>query len=268
MRAVLRASTLSKLPLLEQLPRTPAEWQPALIGSHAMDGWLDLSYSEAAACCDAMHAVRGVHTLSVGGGSGASEHPGELETGERACTAASSLSTLRSLSLVLESSGGDAVPHCLAQALPRLTQLEALALRWGTHDSAIVQELARPLGLCTSLTRLHLDIATGRESARGLAASLTCLCQLADLALRGSRGDGAAALAQHAGSVTTLTSLDLHRVRMDAGSATDFARGLRHLSQLAALDLSGTCIALDGVVALGHLAGPRPPRRANESRRQ
>ena len=31
LRAVLRASTLSKLPLLEQLPRTPAEWQPALI---------------------------------------------------------------------------------------------------------------------------------------------------------------------------------------------------------------------------------------------
>ena len=37
--AVLRAS---ELPLLEQLPRAPAEWQPAVIGCHAVAGALEL----------------------------------------------------------------------------------------------------------------------------------------------------------------------------------------------------------------------------------
>ena len=59
---VLRAS---RLPLLEQLPRTPAEWRPALIGSHAVAGALALHATEAAACCDAMHAVRDVHSLTL-----------------------------------------------------------------------------------------------------------------------------------------------------------------------------------------------------------
>ena len=60
--AVLRAS---QLPLFEQLPRTPAEWQPAVIGSRTAAGALELSYREADACCDATHAVRGVHTLTL-----------------------------------------------------------------------------------------------------------------------------------------------------------------------------------------------------------
>ena len=44
--AVLRAS---QLPLLEQLPRMPAEWQPAAIGSRGVAGALELSDSEATA---------------------------------------------------------------------------------------------------------------------------------------------------------------------------------------------------------------------------
>ena len=61
-----------RMPLLEQLPRTPAEWQPAVIGSRAVAGALELSYHELTACCNAMHAVRGVHTLTVCKSSGLS----------------------------------------------------------------------------------------------------------------------------------------------------------------------------------------------------
>ena len=60
--AVLRASELS---LLEQLRCTSAERLPAVIGSRVVAGALELSYLAAAACCDAMHAVRGVHTLTL-----------------------------------------------------------------------------------------------------------------------------------------------------------------------------------------------------------
>ena len=49
---VLRAS---RLPLPEQLPRTPAAWRPAVIGSHVEAGALTLDSATAAACCDAMH---------------------------------------------------------------------------------------------------------------------------------------------------------------------------------------------------------------------
>ena len=89
--AVLRAS---RLPLLEQLPRTPAEWQPVAIGSRAVAGALELSYREAAACCDAMHAVRGVQSLCFYW-SEAMEDASGAEAGgaQRACSALASLST-------------------------------------------------------------------------------------------------------------------------------------------------------------------------------
>ena len=60
--AVLRAW---RRPLLEQLPLTPAEWQPALIASHAADGALELDFAMADACRGAVHAVHDVHTLSL-----------------------------------------------------------------------------------------------------------------------------------------------------------------------------------------------------------
>ena len=59
---VLRAS---ELPLLEQLPRAPAEWQPAVISSHAVGGTLALNCSEVVACSGAMHAVHDVHSLTL-----------------------------------------------------------------------------------------------------------------------------------------------------------------------------------------------------------
>ena len=60
--AVLRAW---RLPLLEQLPHTPAEWQPAVISSHAANGDLNLSFAAAAACRGALHAAHAVHSLTV-----------------------------------------------------------------------------------------------------------------------------------------------------------------------------------------------------------
>ena len=246
--AVLRAA---ELPLLEQLPRTPAAWRPAAIGSRADAGVLELSYRELAACCDAMHAVRGVHTLTVCKSFGASEHPREPGTGERACAALSSLSMLRTLRLrrVSSQAWDDAAAVRLAPALPRLTQLEELALRWGSfHDPAV---LARPLGLITTLTRLELYInaAHGQESARVLASGLTCLSQLADLTLC-IRGDRVDALARPLGTLTTLTSLDLSCDRISGTDVEELALGLRHLSRLAALRLTASCVIPCSAAAL------------------
>ena len=53
------------LPLHAKLPRTPAQWQPAVIRSHAADGALTLFDEEAVACSGAMHAVSGVHSLTL-----------------------------------------------------------------------------------------------------------------------------------------------------------------------------------------------------------
>ena len=54
-----------RLPLHEQLPLTPAEFQPAVICTHAVNGSLKLDVATADACHGAVHAVHDVHTLSL-----------------------------------------------------------------------------------------------------------------------------------------------------------------------------------------------------------
>ena len=53
-----------RLPLLQQLAVTPAEWQPAVIGSHTAAGALTLDGTTAAACGDSMRRVHDVHSLT------------------------------------------------------------------------------------------------------------------------------------------------------------------------------------------------------------
>ena len=242
----------SRLPLLKQLQRTPAEWQPRLISSHAVDGALQVTYREAAACCDAMHAVREVHTLTLQW-SDALPDPSEAGPGaQRACAAVTSLPTLRILNAgeSYQTALFGPVAHSLVSALTRLTDLLALRTFWRDASPAV---LARPLGLLTTLTRLHLDIETNccQESALELAPALTCLSRLAHVTLGcGGRGE-VTALGPALGTLTTLTSLDLSgNASVDADAYVNvegvsvcydveaFVHGLRHLSQLAALNLA------------------------------
>ena len=265
---VLRAA---KLPLLEQLRRTPAEWQPAVIGSRAVAGALELSYSEAAACCDTMHAVRGVHTLTL------NTFPRTAETGEpRVCTAVASLSTLRTLKLgqdrdILMSVASP--EHSLLRVLTRVAQLAALEMTWGCDRGSLpaprlvcmpparrrsrrirAASLATtPLCLPITLTRLVLevdDIAYNCENnscTGSLVRGLTCLSRLADLRFRGP-GCGlvhfrgrveAASFDPVLSHLTALTSLQLDRIHVGATGAEALAPRLRRLSRLAHLRMAG-----------------------------
>ena len=199
---VLRAS---ELPLLEQLPRTPAEWQPAVIGSRAVAGALELSYGEAAACYDA----KGATARDAWHAATAESH---------ACTA--SLSTLRALRFCFHD-----------ECLPGSCVLAPLV------DAAV---LARPLCVLTTLTRLDVSVAIGPTGAHTFAAGLTCLSRLADLRVHAlSCGATVAALAPALASLTTLTALHLTHNGMGAGGAEALALALRHLSRLAALGSVG-----------------------------
>ena len=60
--AVLRAS---RLPLREHLLIAPAEWQPAVISSHAEEFVLAIDFATAGMCRDAIWAVSGMHVLSL-----------------------------------------------------------------------------------------------------------------------------------------------------------------------------------------------------------
>ena len=242
--AVLRAW---RAPLLGKLPRTPAEWQPAVIGAEAISGSLDLSYSEAVACCDAMHAVRGVHTLSFCW-SDALVDGSEAEA-ERACTAVASLPKLRTLEVGHDDASlFGPVAHALVSALTRLTELQELSMHW---EDASLAVLARPLGLLTTLTRLDLSIDADycQEGAVLLAPALTGLSCLAYFSLGcGGRGE-VTALGPALGTLTSLTALDLSDSGVDVEAYPDaegvdgyhaakaLALGLSHLSQLATLNL-------------------------------
>ena len=231
--AVLRAA---KLPLLEQLPRTPAEWQPALIDGHVVHGKLELSYREAAACCDAMHAVRGVHALTLRGSATAQDDTEiEAEVIELgACTAVASLSTLRTLNLVQDSAIGATFPVWpLLLALTRLTHLAELVLHCeGFDDDAA---LGLPLCLPNTLTRLHLAVRVDFDSEVPLPGwplllALSRLSQLAELELQWLEDDGADVLGPPLCLPTTLTRLDIFEV--DEETVGKLASGLTCLSRL------------------------------------
>ena len=270
--AVLRAS---EVPLIEQMCCTSAERQPAVIGSRAVAGALELSYSEAAACCDAMHAVRGVHTLTLRmtrnetveadthgddgylwyDDSSDSYSEGylykindEAEVAvERALSAVPTLPELRSLRLLRDKSLSlpPGIPSCseVAGALTRLSQLAEL--KWeGAEDAAAV------LGQLTTLTRLRLSIALNQGSERALASGLTRLCRLSDLAITFHGSVDVASITRCLGSLTALTSLQLWESFMGPTNAAVLARSLCLIPQLAVLSLAVSHVGPEGAEAL------------------
>ena len=259
--AVLRAS---ELPLLEQLLRTPAAWQSAVIDSRAVAGVLELSYREAAACCDAMHAVRGVHTLTLHskGASDAATDVTAAEAGEpRACAAVASLSTLRTLKLCQDGSSAvdDQVPLALLLALTRLSQLAELELRCENVD---LVALAPPLGFLTTLVRLDVsESLVGVEGTGALASALVHLTRLRGLKV------GACvlrALAPALGTLPMLTSLEFvveDEFAIDDDAAETLAPVLQRLSRLVLLKLECIGVDPDGAAAL-----PRPSVTSPRSR--
>ena len=121
--AVLRAS---RRPLREQLPLTPAEWQPAVIGSHAVAGALALHSDQAAACSSAMHAVHDVHTLTLKVSPDGSPRNGRdaRETRRALCTAVATLPSLRTLHLDLAGFHGGGADEAAAVAASNLRSNE------------------------------------------------------------------------------------------------------------------------------------------------
>ena len=245
--AVLHAA---KLPLLDQLPRTPAGWQPALIDSHVVDGKLVLSYRKAAACCDAMHAVRGVHTLTLNVDTTA-EDDTEAEVIELSiCTAMASLSILRTVKLFQGSGIGASFPVWpLLLALTRLTQLAELVLH--CHDVEAAQGL--PFCLPTTLTCLDLAITGDNdENVCKLVSGMTCLSQLTCFRYLGPVRDleDKQVLAPALGHLTALTSLCLDSNYLGSADVEALAAALGRLSRLAALNLAENGLEEAGAAAL------------------
>ena len=253
-----------RLPLLEQLERTPAEWRPAVIDSHAVDGELELSFVTAAACRGAMrdlHAVRSlvVHRHPSGEsdyGSGSSYDPDEVHVEELAFAldVVATMPALRSLQLDFSRIWVIGDEQDLAPALARLSQLAALnlcATFYAVPGAADV--LAESLGELTALTALDLRCNSfWADAAKALAPALCCLSRLAHLDLGHNRvgGTGAAALAQPLSTLTALTALQLCDNSISTAGAEALAPALGRLSRLARLSLTHNNIGADGAAAL------------------
>ena len=139
--AVLRASRMT---LLEQLPCTPAEWQPAVIGSHAVNGELTLDFATAAACQGAMRDLHDVRSLVLDRHQRGGESDCEARRFARGldlqlshaalqdlvCTlnAVATMPALRSVQLDVSHAWVRDIVQQLAPALSRLSQLAALNL--------------------------------------------------------------------------------------------------------------------------------------------
>ena len=250
---VLRAS---RLPLLEQLPLTPAEWRPAVISSHTIDDALTLTGAEAAACCDDMHSVCEVEMLTLNLQASAAAESGAVATSEqhRACSAVAAMPALREL--VATGRMGAAGAASLAPTLSRLSQLQGLGLSSIDMRAGGAAALAGPLGHLTALTWLALDDNdVGADGAASLAPALRQLSQLDFLSLSSNAvgAGGAAALAGPLAHLTALTWLTLDDNDVGAAGAASLAPALRHLSQLAFLKLSSNAVGAGGAAAL---AGP------------
>ena len=159
-RAVLRAS---EVPLLEQLPRTPAGWQPALVRCLVFGGALTLWYHEATACCDVLRALRGVVrslTLRMTDTCQDANEADLPEAGEpRVCTAVTALPQLRTIALIQDEDMVESFPVWpLLLALSRLTRLAELELHWHEEDDGDAV-LGPPPCLPTTLTRLDLVLS-------------------------------------------------------------------------------------------------------------
>ena len=248
------------LPLHAKLPRTPAQWQPAVIRSHAADGALTLFDEEAVACSGAMHAVCGVHSLALEltDRPRKSEYEGKIV--EAACSIVRSQPALQAFALRTQCS----CMASLAPALGRLSQLARLDLSHCRLDhQGSAAHLAEHLGHFTALTFLDLGGNCIRTNGTcTLAQPLGRLTALASLNLRdinlydiGPCNVGARALVEPLGRLTALTFLDLSGNRMGEEGWQTFAPALRRLSRLEHLGLTPSFDPVDEVLAttLGEL---------------
>ena len=236
--AVLRAWQRN---LHEQLPLTPPEWHPELLRSHVTAGELELSCTAAALGCDAMHAVRDVHTATLLLIRGIFAGYDAEETVERLCSALAALRALRSLTFVGRPDPGSV--QLLAPALSQLSQLADFDFRLNNERISAVETalLIASLGCLTSLTSLRFKASDLDDSGvRALAAALSRLSQLAQLGMPDNqigRCD-AAPLASALARLPELTFLDLSTNAL-RDSGVELAQALSRLPQLAHLALDG-----------------------------
>ena len=168
-----------RLPLLQQLPRTPAEWQPAVLRSHTVAGALTLSADEAAACSDAMPAVHGVHSLTLYGFSTNGKRA-ETDT-QRLCRVAASMPTLHSFSATDCETHELACFLAVAPALTSLPQLVCLDLRLRSVTQSEAAAVALALAGLPALTRLSLTSTAPSRcgvGAQDFVPGLRCLSHL------------------------------------------------------------------------------------------
>ena len=258
--AVLRAS---RQPLLEQLPLTPAAWQPAVIGSHAVAGALTLHSDQAAACSSAMHAVHDVHTLSIELSPAGGQRNGRNARGLRRalCSAVATLPALHTLDLDLNGiDGGGADEAAVVATLACLPQLACLTVQRECFSRCTV--LSRTA--FTALTALtSLSITAGYFVAD--VSALSGLSRLAQLSVVGVGDFGSGALAQPLSVLTTLTALHLECMHdaLSSWAVAQLSPALAGLSRLASLELRASNLsdhndaeltaALSGSTALSRL---------------
>ena len=251
--AVLRAW---RLPLLEQLPRTLAEWQPAVISSHAVNGALRLDFATAAACRGAMHGLHDVHSLSFDCTTPCQAR--SLPSTQKINLTLHALATmpaLRSLAIDIcwalwTKPGHIRAVQALPPALSCLPQLSSLRLNGVVVGAVALAPLLRSLTALTALDLRNHDI--GVDGAAALAPALSRLSHLAFLCLDANCIDAAdvVALAPSLGSLTALTALVGCRNRFGDAGAVALAPALGRLSRLATLDLSSNQIGAAGTAAL------------------
>ena len=261
--AVLRAA---HLPLAEQLVWTPAKWQPAVISSHIdTSGTLTLHASEAAACCNVMHAVRGIRTLILrftsSSDADARDYQGarlsDVEAAswkaesESACAAVAALPSLQALRITdcHRCPYGAVVMQSLAPALRHLSRLQALALV-NSFGNGAAAALAPSLGLLTTLNSLVLgNLNINADGAAALALALQALTALTELSLL--RNDfGAAGVAPALSRLSLLQVLDLTDCTPGEEGMQALAPALSHLSRLKELKLTRSYIGTRGAAAL------------------
>ena len=259
--AILRASPM---PLLKQLPLTPAEWQPAVISSHAANGALEMESATSAACRGATHAVHDVHSVSL-------RLQPELDR-ERlaralqvsfllnrkdeyvlALHAVAAMPMLRTLHLEIHFIIVTDVEDTLAP-LSRLSRLQSLRLAVGSATA--VAALTQRLRALTALTALDLsDNWLCSANAKALAPVLSRLSRLERLQLAEIGAPGIAALAQPLGMLTALTALGLSSIGLGYVGAEALARALSCLSRLETLQLDKSRISAAGAAALAQPLG-------------
>ncbi|KAG1665496.1 hypothetical protein FOA52_009757 [Chlamydomonas sp. UWO 241] len=175
------------------------------------------------------------------------------------CAALSSPSgggALAVLDLSLNALGDSGVAALVAGLLPRVPQLQVLALGSNGISASGAASLAGALPALPQLQQLLLPgNSLGDPGVSTLAAALAASCPLlASLSLAGNRSvgeHGARALSELLASSTALTLLDLGKCSVGAGGARHLAKAVGAGScPLRSLDLSGNRLRAEGAQML------------------